>query len=180
MLQRLRGNSGIKAKAVYTRTLDHADLWDTALESSANVILCTAGVWTVIGRYQVPAQQLIRIGFGSAQFPDNQGYVYFALYDDTATNSVLEEGKLRIVQRDYDNVVSYPVKEWHTREIRGDVNDKRKKVALPEQVHMPFVGRDSYIEIQFKAAATDSLIDVAVGTAAGLDVWQLPVTIYVI
>ena len=179
MMQNLM-RRGPRAKAVFTKTLDHTDLWDTDLESASGVISCTAGVWTVIGRYQVPAQQLVRVGFGTPQLPDNQGYVYFALYDDTATNSELEEGKLRIVQRDYQNVIAYPVKEWHTRELRGDVNDKRKKIALPEQVQFPFVGRDSYIEVQFNATTTDSLCDAAEGTALGLDIWQLPVTIYII
>ena len=177
----LRGRArGPRAKAVFTETLDHVDLWDTALESASGLISCTAGVWTVIGRYKIPAQLLVRVGFGTPAFPDNQGYVYFALYDDTTTNSVLEEGKLRIVQRDSENVIAFPVKEWHTRQLRGDVNDKRKMIAIPEQVQFPFVGRDSYIEVQFKAEATDILIKTAVGTAAGLDIWMLPVTKYVI
>ena len=182
MMQRLRANRarGPRAKAVFTKTLDHVDLWDTALESASGVIACTAGVPTVIGRYKVPAQQLVRVGYGSAQFPDNQGFIYFALYDDTVTNSALAEGKLRIKQRDSENVINFPVKEWHTREIRGDINDKRKKIALPEQAQFPFVGRDSFIEIEFTATTTVNLQDVAIGTAAGLDIWQLPVTIYII
>lgn len=171
---------GPKAKAIFTETLDHTDLWDTALESASGVISCTAGVWTVIGRYKVPAQLLVRVGYGSPAFPDNQGYVYFALYDDTGTDSVLEEGKLRIVQRDSENVRALPIKEWHTRQLRGSVNDKRQMIALPEQVQFPLVGRDSYIEVQFKATATDILQDVAIGTAAGLDIWMLPVTKYII
>jgi len=171
---------GPRAKAIFTKTLDHIDLWDTDLESESHKIACTAGVWTVIGRYQVKAQQLVRVGYGSPAFPDNQGYVYFALYDDTVTDSVLMEGTFRIVQRDYDNVVAIPVKDWHTRELRGTINDRRTMRPLPEQVQFPFVGRDSFIEVQFKAAVTGNLFDVAIGTAAGLDIWMLPVTISII
>lgn len=173
-------NRGPRVKTVFTKVLDHADLWDTALETTSNEITCTAGIWTVVGRYKVGAQNLVRVGYGSPAFPDNQGYMYFAFYDDTATNSVLEEGKIRIVQRDSEGVISRVIGEWRTNELRGDVNDRKQKIALPEQVRFPFVGEDSYIELQFKADATDDLIDVAVGTAAGLDIWQLPVTVYVI
>jgi hypothetical protein len=106
--------------------------------------------------------------------------MYFALYDDTATNSVLEEGKIRIVGSDSEGVVHEYYGEWRTNELRGDVNDKRKKIALPEQVGKKFIGEDSYIEIQFKPDAADSICKIAIGTAAGLDIWQLPVTVYIL
>jgi len=171
---------GIRAKTIFTKVLDHVDLWDALLETAANYITCTAAVWNVIGRYKVGAQKLVRVGYGSPAYPDNQGYMYFALYDDTATNSVLEEGKIRLVQRDSEGVVQRTIGEWRTNELRGDVNDKRKKIALPEQTQFPFVGEDSYIELQFKPDATDGIAKTAIGTAAGLDIWQLPVTVYVI
>lgn len=176
----LRGPRAPRAKTVFTKTLDHADLWDSALETAANYITCTAAIWTVVGRYKVKAQQLVRVGYGSPAFPDNQGYMYFALYDDTATNSVLEEGKIRIVQRDSEGVITRTIGEWRTNELRGDVNDRAKKIALPEQVNFPYVGEDSFIELQFKADASDNVVATAIGTAAALDVWQLPVTVYVI
>lgn len=172
----------LNVRNTFQKVLDHDDLWDSDLETdtSNHEITCTAGVWTVIGRYKVPPQQAIRFGYGPAGMAYNQGYLYIALYDDTATNSVLEEGKVRLVQRDYDQVLTILVGEWHTRQLRGDVNDIAKKIALPEQVQFPMVGEDSYLELQFKAAATDDITATAIGTAAGADIWQIPVTVYLL
>jgi len=166
----------------YQRSLAHTDWWDSALETdtSNHEITCTAGQFVVIGRYQVKPRQRIHFGFGIAGQDANQGYMYLALYDDTATNSVLEEGKVRLTLRSYDNFRIVPVGEWRTEQLRGDKNDKAKQIALPEQVQFPWVGEDSYLAIEFCSDATDDLIITAIGTAAGEDVWNLPVTIEVL
>jgi len=166
----------------YQRSLAHTDWWDSALETdtSNHEITCTAGQFVVIGRYQVKPRQRIHFGFGIAGQDANQGYMYLALYDDTATNSVLEEGKVRLTLRSYDNFRIVPVGEWRTEQLRGDKNDKAKQIALPEQVQFPWVGEDSYLAIEFCSDATDDLIIAAIGTAAGEDVWNLPVTIEVL
>ena len=164
----------------YQRTLSHADWWDSALETAANYITCSAGVWTIIGRYQVKPRQRVHFGYGIAGQDMNQGYMYLALYDDTATNSVIEEGKIRLELRSYDNFSVYPVGEWRAAQLRGDVNDRNKKIALPEQVQFPWVGEDSYLALSFCADAADSIVKTAIGTAALLDIWDIPVTIEVL
>lgn len=174
------GGAQRRYKNVFSRVLDHSDLWDSTLETAANYITCTAAIWTVVGRYQVKAQQQVRFGFGSAAYPANQGRAYIALYDDTATNSVLEEGKLRLAQRDYDDVVALKVKEWTTQELRLGETDPRQRQPIPEQVAFPKVGEDSYLELVFKATASDSVVATAIGTAAGKDIWNLPATFYVL
>ena len=79
ILQQLLGGLGAPAaeryKNVFTKDFDHDDLWDSALETDTvnHEITATAGIWTVIGRYQVKAQQQVRWGYGSAAFPVNQG-----------------------------------------------------------------------------------------------------------
>lgn len=170
-------NAGPKIIGRFTKALSHADLWDTALETSANSILCTAGLWVMIARYKVSPRQRVHFGFGSAQTPDNQGYAYLALYDDTATNSVVEDGQIRLIQMSADSLLRIPVGEWNTRDLRGDVNDRNKKIALPEQIQFDFVAEDSYLAIEFKAEATDTIVKTAIGTAAGYDIWSIPVTI---
>ena len=163
---------------VFKKVLSHSDWWDTALESGSGLILCKAGVYTVIGRYKVPAQQTFHFGFGSPAYPDNQGYLYVALYDDTATNSVLENGAVRLVQRNATGTVQLVVAEFRTEQLGGDVADRNKQIALPEQVQFPLVGEDSYLEIHFKADAVDTLVATAIGTAAGKDIWNVPVSVY--
>ena len=173
-----RASSKSAPANVFKKVLSHADWWDTALESSSGVILCKAGVYTVIGRFKVSAQQTYHFGFGSPAYPDNQGYLYIALYDDTATNSVKENGSVRLVQRNATGTVQLVVAEFRTEQLAGDVADRNKQISLPEQVQFPLVGEDSYLEIHFKADAIDSLISVAIGTAAGLDIWNVPVSCY--
>lgn len=163
---------------VFKKVLSHADWWDTDLESGSGVIACKAGVFTVIGRYKVPPQQTYHFGFGSPAYPDNQGYIYLALYDDTATNSVQEHGAVRFVQRNAQGTVSLVIAEFRTEQLCGDTADRKKQIALPEQGQFPLVGEDSYLEIHFKADAADIIVDAAIGTALGADIWNIPVSCY--
>jgi len=178
--QRRQVASPVAGRNVYKKVLSHGDWWDSALETdtSNHYIAVKAGVYTTIGRFKVPAQQLYRFGFGSAAFPDNQGYLYIAVYDDTATNSVLEEGSIRLVQRNAVGTISLVVAEFRTEQLRGDTADRTKQIALPEQTQFPLVGEDSYLELQFNPDADDSIVKTAIGTAAGKDIWNVPVTIY--
>lgn len=161
----------------FQKVLSHDDWWDSALETSSALILATAGLWVPIGRYKVQPRQRAHFGYGSAALPENQGYMYMALYDDTATNSVLEDGKIRLVQVSADQLRKIVAGEWDTSDLRGDANDKNKRVALPEQSQFPYVGEDSYLYLEFCARATDSLTKTAIGTAAGLDIWKIPITL---
>lgn len=163
---------------VFKKVLSHADWWDTALESASGQILCKAGVYTCIGRYKVPPQQTYHFGYGSPAYPDNQGYIYIALYDDTATNSVQEHGAVRLVQRNAQGTVELVVAEFRTEQLCGDTADRSKQIALPEQMQFPLVGEDSYLEIHFKPDATDTLVAAAIGTALGKDIWNIPVSCY--
>jgi len=157
---------------VFKKILAHGD-WIPAAD-----VLCPADVWTVIGSFTVPAQQAYRFGYGSPAFPDNQGYIYVALYDDTATNSVLEDGALRLVQRNAQGTISLVVAEFRTEQLRGSTTDRQQMIALPEQTQFPLVGEDSVLELQFRADAADTVVILAIGTAAGLDIWNVPVTVY--
>ena len=170
--------SAVSGRNVFKKVLSHGDWWDTGLETGSGVIALKAGVWQTIGRFTIPAQQIYRFGYGSAAFPDNQGYMHFAAYDDTATNSVVEEGAVRLVQRNAQGTVQLVVAEFRTEELRGSLYDRQQMKALPEQTQMPLVGEDSVLEIQFKPDAADSIVNVAIGTAAGLDKWNIPVTVY--
>ena len=178
----LGGNAGSAAKSapanVFKKVLSHTDWWDTALESGSGLIDCKAGVYTTIGRFKIPPQQTYHFGFGSPAYPDNQGYAYLALYDDTATNSVQEHGSVRLVQRNANGTVQLVIAEFRTEQLAGDVADRNKQIALPEQVQFPLVGEDSYLEIHFKPDATDILVKTAIGTAAGKDIWNVPVSCY--
>jgi len=172
-------NAPAKTANVFKKILSHADWWDSSLETDTtnHYIAVKAGVWATIGRFQVPAQQAYHFGFGSAAFPDNQGYLYMAIYDDTVTDSVVENGAVRLVQKNANGTVILTVAEFRTEQLRGSVSDRSQQIALPEQTQFPFVGEDSYLELQFKADASDNIVATAIGTAAGADIWNIPVTV---
>jgi hypothetical protein len=173
-----QAKSPTAGRNVFKKVLSHGDWWDAALETTANTIALKAGVYQTIGRFTIPAQQMYRFGYGAAAFPDNQGYMHFAAYDDTATNSVVEDGSLRLVQRNAQGTVQLVVAEYRTEQLRGSVSNRQQMVALPEQTQFPVVGEDSILELQLKPDAADSIVKTAIGTAAGLDIWNIPVTVY--
>jgi hypothetical protein len=161
----------------FCKVLSHGDWWDTTLETGTGLIACTAGVWQMIARYKVQPRQRAHYGFGSALAPDNQGYMYLALYDDTATNSVLENGKVRLIQLSADMLRKVVIAEFRTEELRGSATDRMQMKPLPEQDQYPWVAEDSYLALEFLADATDMLAKAAIGTALGLDIWNVPVTV---
>lgn len=146
-------------------------------------VLCPAGVWTVIGSYTVPAQQAYRFGFGSAAFPDNQGYMYIAVYDDTAATSLELEGSIRLVQRNAQGTITLVVAEFRSEQLKGSVNNRQLMIALPEQAQFPLVGEDSVLEIQFLGDIADTTVlwGAAVAAAPPVDppdACNVPVTVY--
>lgn len=158
----------------YPTTLSHSDLWLTP----GSDIVVVGSQEILIAEYVVPAQQTIRWGYGRSINPDNQGYAYMAIYDDTATNSVLEEGTILLRQSNARRTKIITVAEIPTQVLRGDLNDRTKKYPLPEQFQFPLVGEDSKLEIWFISAASDTIVEAAIGTAAGNDIWQFPITVY--
>ncbi len=171
-------SGGPKIVSRFQKELRHKDWWDATLETdtSGHEITCTTGHWTKIGRNQVSPRRRSRFGYGNPNQPDNQGYLYIAIYDDTATNSVLEEGAIRLVHLGYDDYPRFLIGEWPTTSLRGSATLRTQKVALPETSY-PWVYEDSYLVIEFNPDATDDVIAIAIGTAAGLDLWNIPATI---
>lgn len=169
--------AGGKDPTKFKSVIAHIQWWQTALETASGVIACKAGKWNRIGEFTVPAQQLYHFGYGDEGHPENQGYIFIGIYDDTATNSVVEEGFVRLVQVNARETVGPTVWEGRTENLRGDTADKRKMIALPEKDEFFWVGEDSKLVIEFKPDADDTIVKAAIGTALGLDVWNVPVTI---
>ena len=170
--------SALAGRNVFKKVLSHGEWWDDALETAAGEIDLRAGVFQPIGRFTVPAQQLYRFGFGAAAFPDNQGYLHIAVYDNTAVNSVIVEGSIRLIQRNAQGTVQLVVAEFRTETLRGSATNRQQMIALPEQTQFALVGEDSVLELQMSPDAAVTIVDVAIGTAAGLDIWNIPVTVY--
>lgn len=136
--------------------------------SSSDVTITDTNNFVRIGSYTVPAQTKVRFGYGLANQPYNQGYMYVKLVDDGAAD---EDGVLRLVQENATGTRKIVVWEGRTEELDGDANDKNKRIALPEKMEFPLVGEDSILALEFKADGAD-IIDVSACTV------RIPVTVY--
>lgn len=174
----LRG-VGVK-KAVgrrgFPRTLNKATLW----ADTGNDIVCPASKWVRVGEYTIPAQQEIRVGYGvSGGNPEEMGHVYFDIYDDTATNSVVERGYLRLGQTNANETISRVLWEGRSEELDSSTT-RSEQIPMPEFTDLdPLLTReDSKIFVDFKSDSADTVVETAIGTASTKNVWQLPITVY--
>lgn len=151
---------------------------DAAYDTAAEVFgaIGAAGVETTIWEMTVPAQQQISWGYGSPNFPQNQGYMWFAILDSGTDWSV---GTLRLVQQNARRIKTVVVGEFKDSDLHSTtvttlataaLVDKNQKIALPEKVEFDKVGEDSLIGIHY------TLITAA--TAADAAGFVFPITIY--
>ena len=79
------GGGGPAPKTVgYSTTLRTSDFMDTTTPTDITTV---NGSYVKLGNgYTVPAQRGYRWGYGNPSQPENQGYLYISLVDDTASN----------------------------------------------------------------------------------------------
>ena len=173
------GKRGTQKKP-FQRVLSHSDWWEAGLETAAGLIECPAGKWTRIGQFTIPPQQQIFFGYGDPQNWQNQGYMHIALFDNAPLNSVLVDGVVRLRQMNANETFIKVVYEGRTEVLRGDVNDKNKMIPLPLQDHTPkeLTVEDCRMTIEFMSDNPVTLVKLAIGAAAGLDIWNVPVSVF--
>jgi len=123
------GVSQISTVKGFPKTLTKDD-FHLAQDGTQSIV---AGVWNQIGSFTVPPQQKYRFGYGNASQPDNQGYLYIDLKDNSAT-PVQVEGKIRLIYSDASGLRKDVVFEDRTNRLRGSVVDKKLMIPLPETV----------------------------------------------
>jgi hypothetical protein len=99
-----------------------------------------SGQFTKVGEFVVPAQERYRLGFGSAKYEANQGYLFVELKDD-AGNTI--NGSIRIQQRDAQERNIRTAEELELSTLNASKSDRTQQVPFPEHTDMPKVGRDS-------------------------------------
>ena len=113
-------------------------------------LLTSTSQWTEIATYTVPAQQILKAGYGDAGHPENEGRVYVFIRTGEAT-PVEITGKWRIVLTNRARSFHEPVQEFDEELTHGDLNDKRK--LLPLGVQGRVLGEDDVLAIEFKPKA---------------------------
>lgn len=137
---------------------------------AADVAL-TAGEYTKLGEFIVPAQEAYHWGKGAAKFEANQGYLYIDVRDTAAApgNEIL--GSIRLQQRDAQERNIITVFEEEGEVLHGAKSDRTSKQALPLQDGYPKVGHQSKLTIAMNAESS------ATASTANTEM-LIPVTVY--
>ena len=163
----LGGKGRGSTQGKFMKVLSGVDLGISTTEQT----LASKLEWYKLGvGYTVPAQQMIRWGYGTPELPDNQGYLYIHLKstgDETAT------GAIRLIQSNAQETKKFVVAEFNLAVTRGSLTNKAMQIALPEQLQFPLVGEDSLIWLEMKADTDGETVDVDTSTV------YIPVSIYI-
>lgn len=92
-------------------------------------IAIVAGTESIVGSYLIQPQDEMAVGYGSAQFPENQGTITMNFKDNAGTPVELE-GEVRIVISDYRNRHSETVYEGSASDLRLGETDITKRIKL--------------------------------------------------
>ena len=148
---------GTKLPPGIRRTLATADFMDTAGPTDVTLV---AGTYIAMGDntddgFAVPAQQGFRWGFGtpSEGAGHNQGYIFLQFIDDTAGDATNEDGRVRFVAADANQVRTQMIFEERTEELDGDANDINQRIPFPEVG--PVLADSDLLIIQMRADAAD-------------------------
>lgn len=163
------GGSRGSTQARFMKVLDKHDLNGVA-GADTNTTMTSKANWYRMGKgFVVPAQQTLHFGYGSAQEPDNQGYLYIQIQDDAPAAMA---GKVRLVQANAQETVKYVVAEYNLASTHGSVTNKAMQIALPEQSQYPLVGEDSLLWLEVKSDDDTMVLDHSLCEV------YVPVTIY--
>jgi len=138
----------------FPKTLTKAE-FNLAGGSTQSIV---SNVWNTIGEFVVPAQQKYRFGYGSAKEPENQGYLYVDLKDNS--NAQIE-GVIRLVYSDATGLRKQVIFEDRTNRLRGSAVDKKLMIPLPDTPcglrADGFAGEDDRLLIEIKPDSNATL-----------------------
>ncbi len=151
---------------------------DAAYNTAAEVYgaIAAVGIESIIWEKTVPAQQELAWGYGRADRPANQGYMWFAMLDSGTDWSV---GTLRLAQSNARRTKIIVVAEMADSDLHSTtvttiataaLLNKEEKIALPEQVQYPKVGEDSLIQLRY--------ILITAATTADAAGFSIPISVY--
>lgn len=114
----------------------------------------TDGKYVEIARFQVPADTEYSWGYGAANNPENQGYMYVDL--NNATPAAVE-GTLRLVVESSTGRRTEVVKDIDTERLDASKTDRTQMVPLPEQVSSALAKQDGYLVVKLNPSANDTV-----------------------
>lgn len=150
---------------------------DTDFNTAAKIIALApaVGVKMRIWEYTVPAQMAVAWGFGSPAYPDNQGYIWFAI---GLAGTGFDNGTVLLGHENHSRHALEVIDEFndglaHTSTFTTLATarslDKKTLRALPENPTKSLVSQDSRLTIDYTA------ITLVAEDIAGFDI---PATVY--
>jgi len=159
VLQNLLGNADDAIDRI-TGTSTQADQSGVAFSREFNVKdfdsfggKVTPGKMVEFGRFQVGANVEYSWGFGVAENPENQGYIYIDLQ---SPNGNPVEGTLQLAVETSTNRETIPVKEFDTTKLDASKTDRRKQIPVPEQVQSALATQDAYLILRLDASSDNT------------------------
>jgi len=153
---------------------------DTAYNTSAKVSTLvqantTSGVYTLIWQRTVPAQQVVRWGFGNPAFQLLVSQNWFAAMDE---GTGFEDGSLRLIISNATGTKTTTVKEFNTTLMHTTTNTnistavplQQNLTPLPEQTIVA-AGEDSLLQLHFKTESATTTVD-ACNFSLGVTIYQ--------
>jgi hypothetical protein len=113
----------------------------------------TAGKFTEVARFKVPADVEYRWGYGRATAPENQGYLYVDLQNGSA-NPV--EGTIRFVIESATGRRQEVIADYDTEKLDASKTDRTQQVPFPEQPNVTAT-QDAFLVVKFDPASNDTV-----------------------
>jgi len=113
----------------------------------------TAGKFTEIARFKIPADVEYRWGYGAAKNPENQGYLYVDLQNGTP-NPV--EGTIRFVIESATGRRQEVIADYDTEKLDASKTDRTQQVPFPEQPNVTAT-QDAFLVVKFDPASNDTV-----------------------
>jgi len=142
---------------------------DAAYNTSAEVATLvqnnsTSGTYALIWQRTIPAQQVVRWGFGDPAFQLLVSYNWFAAMD---AGTGFEDGSLRLIISNATGTKVTTVKEFNTSLMHTSTNTSLATAVpsgtdqltpLPEQTSVA-AGEDSLLQLHFKTESATTTVD---------------------
>jgi len=151
--------------------------YNTSAEVAALVQANTAtGVYALIWQRTIPAQQVVRWGYGDPAFQLLVSYNWFAAMDE---GTGFEDGSLRLVISNATGTKTTTVKEFNTTLMHTTTNTNLSTAVpsgtdqltpLPEQTIVA-AGEDSLLQLHFRTETATTTVD-ACNFSLGVTIYQ--------
>lgn len=109
----------------------------------------------IVGEYLIGPQEEQALGYGSAQFPDNQGNIIIDLRDTTDAEL---QGTVRLLVGDYNDKIRHEVFKGSAADLRLGLTDITKRLKFPKTEY--WGGHNDKVTMEFTPTdAGDGKVD---------------------